>query len=93
MEKAKEKQYKKLAVVQDYKDVFSSVKGQKVLNDMMAAHFVIQPTVSDNPHETYFREGQRNVVLRILQLMKVDIKEIQNRIDKADAQSRDVGTV
>lgn len=93
MSKVKEKQYKKLALVQDYKDVFTSEIGKKVLNDMMSAHFFIQPTISADPYETAFKEGQRNVILRILQIMKVDVKEMRDRIDRADNQAIDTGVV
>ncbi len=51
---------------QDYKFVFGSEEGQRVLEDLKKRCFFNSSTfVSDNQNETVLREGQRSVVLFI----------------------------
>lgn len=53
----------------DYKRVFSTPEGKRVLFDLMNAHFMLVPHNGDP-----FKEGQRSVVLTILNRMKVDVR-------------------
>ncbi len=63
----------------DYKSVFGTEEGKRVLFDMMANHHFITPTLSvkNNAIEAAFNEGQRNVILRVLTYMKLDIRQIE----------------
>jgi hypothetical protein len=74
----------KLAKVLDYKRTFSSQAGTRVLHDLMHAHYMLGPTFTKtDPNEVAFREGQRNVVLRILTLLDHDPEKLRVLIREA----------
>lgn len=73
---------KKLDITSDYKTVFTSEAGKRVLWDIMRNSFVLASTYCDNPHETALREGQRNVALRILSVLQTDEKKLLQQIEE-----------
>jgi hypothetical protein len=74
-----------MARVIDYKRTFASEQGRRVLSDLIAEHYVMNSTyVKGDPQDLAFREGQRQVVLRMLAIMKVDPTEIQQKIEESD---------
>ena len=53
-------------LIKDYKFVFTSEEGIRVLADLQRRCFFTSSTfVPDNANETFVREGQRSVVLHI----------------------------
>lgn len=64
-----------------YQAIFSTADGQKVLWDLMSNHHVIGSTFSKDTHEMALKEGERNVVLRILQILKIDVQALAKRIE------------
>ena len=54
---------------QQYKITFSSKEGEKVLADLTSAYYH-RSSFKENPYETAFREGQRSVLIRIINLIK-----------------------
>lgn len=70
------------ATYRSYQILFNSAEGKVVLNDLMRSCFFYRTTAEANPHETYFNEGQRAVVLRILETLKVNITELTDNITK-----------
>lgn len=52
-------------LAQDYKDVFDTPQGRRVLADIMANGHVYAPIYSNNPTEMAYRCGERNTALRI----------------------------
>ena len=87
-----------LAGYKQYRDIFSSAVGKKILYDLMRQFFVLSPTfkpkflrtlsgdhtIQCDPYETAYREGQRNVVLYILTKMKTDITKMEKLIEGAE---------
>lgn len=72
-----------LARVKDYQNVFNSASGKRVLNDMMDVHHVLHSSFDPNSAtQMAFREGERNVVLRILTLLKVKPDELRKKIEE-----------
>lgn len=61
-----------------YQDVFNSPKGQEVLKDLMKAHYFFNSTVSENSILMAEKEGERNVILRILTILKAKPEEVLN---------------
>lgn len=54
----------------DYRATFSSAAGERVLQDLMRSHYMYGTTFdSVNRDEVLLREGQRSVVMRIIDLM------------------------
>lgn len=86
MAKSAPKKY--LETVEAYKQVFQSPAGEAVLLDLMKVHNILSNTYSGNVNDMLIKEGERNVVLRIIHLLKLDVKAIYERIDR---ESQDVG--
>ena len=60
----------------DYRTVFGGEAGKRVLNDLIARHYVLGSTISGEPIIMAFNEGQREVVLHILRYMQMTPKDI-----------------
>lgn len=88
-EKLKDKARKRVSIVASYKELFSTPLGKKVLHDMINAHRMIRSTFSKDPMEMALREGERNVILRILTKMGTDPNELLKRIDEIEKEERD----
>ena len=66
-----------------YKSVFNTPKGKIVLADLVSFCSVNQPTFSpDNQYVSAFREGRREVFLRINEYLHKDHSEIINLVEK-----------
>ncbi len=54
----------------DYQHIFSTDEGKRVLSDLQRRCFFTTSTfVPDNANETFVREGQRSVVLHIINMI------------------------
>ena len=75
---------KRLARVIDYKRVFSTAPGKRVLADLMQEGHLLAPTMTDsnNPNIIYFNEGKRNIVLFIMSILKLDVEKLRQQIDE-----------
>jgi hypothetical protein len=80
----KDQTKKMLARISDYKKVFESPLGKKVLLDMMRAHKITSSTfVPNDINSTLLNEGERNVVLRILAILKTNPEDYAQRIEES----------
>ena len=69
----------KRASPEEYRQTFQqSPSGMKVLEDMMKAHHFWTSTFEPDALATAFREGERNVVLRILTILDEHNKGKEN---------------
>ncbi len=59
-----------------YKEVFTSVQGQRILEDLGVRFCEHSSTFSVDPNETAYREGQRTVVLFIKSMLR-DQKQLE----------------
>ena len=74
---------KRLSKVIDYKKVFNSAEGKRVLYDLMREGHILGPAYYPNePNSVYVNEGKRNMVLFILEKLKTDTVELKALIDK-----------
>lgn len=62
-----EKQLKQLEG--DYKTTFNTKEGERVLADLISAYYH-RSSFAKDPYETAFNEGNRAVIVRILNLIK-----------------------
>ena len=84
-EKAAARAQKRFAKIVDYKKVFSSEQGKRVLYDLMIEHKVMGPTyIKGDAIEMAFLEGQRNVLLRIFSILKMNPDKLKETIQEAD---------
>lgn len=86
MTDVKKKAYsKQRQLITDYKHVFGTEQGRRVLHDMMKAHFMISPThVKNDALGTSYNEGMRNVVLRILSFIKMDVARFDELLKQGE---------
>lgn len=78
-----------IAKVQDYRRAFGSEHGKRVLYDLMNEHFFIRSTYSKgDPMELAYREGQRQVLLRIFTVLKFEPEQIKQIIMEADSYAK-----
>lgn len=88
MAKKKSSEHKYLTRVADYKNVFGSAQGKRVLEDLCRNHFMFTTTnVKGDQIESIRREGERLVVLRILSHLKLDLVKLEKLIEQ---EQRDV---
>ena len=64
---------------EDYYNLFvQSDTGRRVLEDLKMAHHFKSSTFSVDPYQTALREGERNVILRILTILEGYEEEKKN---------------
>lgn len=74
---------------EDYETVFSSKDGQRVLADLMTKfHMGRSSHAAGDSHETAFREGERHVVLHILNMCgkRSDPTWINDKLDQGEIE-------
>lgn len=84
---------KKVSVrVENYKQAFSSKAGKAVLLDLMQEHYMLKPTYqgTEDAIGIAFRDGQRNVVLRILATMNFDASELYVLLRQGEEDAKKV---
>lgn len=75
---------KQIGTLKAYKNVFNSPEGRVVLQDLMKVHHMKGSSFDPNPTVAAFKEGERNVILRILTRINIDINELQTRLEDRD---------
>lgn len=80
-----EEQYRQARVIiSAYKNIFSTPEGKLVLEDLEKTHHIYSSTFAGQDSDvTSFREGERNVVLRIKVLMAKDLAAMDERMKHA----------
>lgn len=68
------------ALIRAYKDIFSTDSGKMVLHDLLRPIF---RTSIVGGEANSVREGERNVALKILQMIQFDDKELQKLFEEA----------
>lgn len=67
-------------VARAYRRLFSTEDGKLVLEDLMKCNFIATPSVGTDVHMTYFNEGARSVVLRIIRTCNLEEKQLERMI-------------
>lgn len=78
-------QKKQLTRHSAYCNVFKSPDGKKVLYDLFRAHSMLSTTyLKNDPVGMAILEGERNVIIRILSILKTNPKQLQKLIEEAN---------
>jgi hypothetical protein len=75
--------------VSDYKAVFESDVGIRVLYDLMQTAGFNGSIFNENPYILSFNEGKRDMVMRILTMCGYDMAEIHKRMTEASKHGHD----
>ena len=70
------------ATIQAYQNVFGTHEGELVLKDLMMRHGVLGKMFDGDVNSMLVREGERRVVLDILEKLKWDVAQLKERIDR-----------
>lgn len=82
---------KYLASISDFKEVFDTPAGGRVLRSLMhACGFMHSSHVPGDPYATAFNEGGRNVVIQILHKARIDLKKLEDEIKRQPERGSDV---
>ena len=75
----------------DYRKVFTSPEGERVMNDLCKQFHAMATTYfRGDDRETAFREGQRHVILTIMNELKYDYEAYEQRLQSMMKESRHV---
>ena len=87
---AREVAQRAVARTENYKQAFSTESGKAVLLDLLAEHYMMKPVFqgTEDAIGIAFRDGQRQVVLRILATMQLDVSEIYMLLKEGDDNAR-----
>ncbi len=76
---------KMVARVRDYHQVFGSQAGKRILYDMMREHKMLSTSFSPgDPQVTAFNEGGRNVIVRLLGILKTSPEQLRQHIEESE---------
>ena len=64
-----------------YKDVFKSENGEDILTMLAKEYHVYKTTQTPDPYVSAYQEGQRSVVLKIMEMVQTDLETIRRRHD------------
>ena len=65
--------------VENYQKVFGSPLGEEVLLDLMKSHGILSPVFNGDVNAMLVAEGERRVVLRILNILKINVADLKER--------------
>ncbi len=83
--KPRTKENKTVKILRDYQAVFKTPSGKVVLHDLMREHHMLSPSyVVGDPHESAKREGERAVILHILQYLNYNLNDLEQAIEEAN---------
>lgn len=75
-------QVKKVTI---YHDTFKhTVTGRAVLKDLMVVHGMLSSCFDPNPLEMARKEGERNVVIRILSILETSASELRKLMEERE---------
>jgi hypothetical protein len=76
--------------VRAYQEVFATDNGKIVLEDLKYAHHMMSSTYKKDLQdgELAFREGERNVVLRIVHILGQDLAKLKERATQNEKDSQ-----
>lgn len=70
-----------LATISNYKDLFTSPLGKKVLLDLCREHRVFDYYPDVDPHSLAMLQGERNVINRILAMLRINVTELNEQYE------------
>lgn len=87
--KLKEAAERQKSRAMDYHAVFDGEPGKRVLEDLYQSHYMRLSTFSVDALEMARNEGERNVILRIMSILDMDLMEL-NKLIRQDQGVEDV---
>ena len=70
--------------VQMFRDVFETAEGKEILAILARKFHVYKFMQTPDPYISAFQEGQRSVVIQILEILKTDLDAVKRRLGQMD---------
>lgn len=77
-------------VIALHKKVFQNPAGEELLDFLMLDNNVLTGTFEENPHIMAFKEGQRSVVMSILERLDIPMHTVRKMIESSKDHYSDV---
>ena len=70
--------------VEMFRDVFENDQGKEILAILARKFHVYKFMQTPDPYVSAFQEGQRSVVIQILEILKTDLDAVKRRLGQMD---------
>ena len=70
--------------VEMFRDVFETDQGKEILAILARKFHVYKFMQTPDPYVSAFQEGQRSVVIQILEILKTDLDAVKRRLGQMD---------
>ena len=70
--------------VQMFREVFGTDEGKEIMAILARKFHVYKYMQTPDPYISAFQEGQRSVVIQILEILKTDLDAVKRRLDQLD---------
>ena len=70
--------------VQMFREVFGTDEGKEIMAILARKFHVYKYMQTPDPYISAFQEGQRSVVVQILEILKTDLDAVKRRLDQLD---------
>ena len=69
-----------------FRDVFGGEQGQDLLAILAKKFHVYKTAQTPDPYISAFQEGQRSVVMKIIEIVETDLEAVKRRMDQQEAE-------
>ena len=69
-----------------FRDVFKGEQGEDLLAILAKSFHVYKTAQTPDPYVSAFQEGQRSVIIRIMEILKTDLNAVKQRIDQHESE-------
>ena len=69
-----------------FRDVFKGEQGEDLLAILAKSFHVYKTVQTPDPYVSAFQEGQRSVIIRIMEILKTDLNAVKQRIDQHESE-------
>ena len=90
MTKAKVRTDMAQKTISAYKKLFATPEGQIVLRDLMNTTRFRGSVIGKDPYETYYNEGSRNVVMRIIETINMSDANLEKMLEEMRKTDEDL---
>ena len=69
-----------------FRDVFKGEQGQDLLAILAKTFHVYKSVQTPDPYVSAFQEGQRSVIMRIIEIIQTDLEAVKRRMDQQEQE-------
>ena len=69
-----------------FREVFKGEQGEDLLAILAKSFHVYKTAQTPDPYVSAFQEGQRSVIIRIMEILKTDLNAVKQRIDQHESE-------